>query len=66
MISLLRRSPELHIEVTESRVRISGLVSSFAHEAILRQTLLQEIRRQGTRIVRFDGRAGTNRPGGRS
>jgi OOP family OmpA-OmpF porin len=33
-------SPKFQIEVTGSRVRVSGPVSSFAHEAILRQTLL--------------------------
>lgn len=34
-------SPEFRIEVTGSHVRVSGHVSSFAHEAILRQTLLK-------------------------
>lgn len=34
-------TPQLHIEVTESRVRVSGHVGSFAHEAILRQSLLK-------------------------
>ena len=34
-------TPKLEIEVTASRVRITGQVSSFAHEAILHQTLLQ-------------------------
>lgn len=34
-------SPEFRIEVTGSHVRINGDVSSFAHEAILRQTLLK-------------------------
>jgi outer membrane protein OmpA-like peptidoglycan-associated protein len=34
-----RQSPTLNIEVTESLISVSGHVSSFAHEAILRQTV---------------------------
>ena len=43
-------TPVFRIEVTESRVRVSGDVSSFAHEAILRQTLLRKYAGTATEV----------------